>query len=144
MKYFIIFLLVSGGVFAQSQNPYLVIIDSVDNSFNNHKLQLLHGRIDDVECDIIVSTSNVFVDFKVGKCYYLLLDYIFDEFFINYKGDTIAQGLNLNIRDEVAVKCSNCTEGELIVLRKKEKRLQFNCLGVLVTPTWPKSFRVCD
>jgi hypothetical protein len=144
MKYFLLLLLFSGEVFAQNKSPYSVFVDSIDNSFSNYNLQILYGRIGEIECEVLVSTSIVYVDFKIGECYYLLLDHYFDAIYINYRGDTVAQVLNINVREEATVKCSKCPGGELIVWRRNKNKLQFKCLGVLVAATFPESFESCD
>jgi hypothetical protein len=142
MRYFIFLLLFSSEIYAQ--NKYVVLVDSIDNKYNDYKIQLIHGRIDGIMCDIIVSTSIVVVNFEIGNCYYLLLDQLFDSIFLNYRGDTVGIGLNIKVHDEITVKCSTCPGGELSILRRDEKRLQFSCLGVLIAPTFKESLMICD
>jgi hypothetical protein len=111
-------------------------------------LLILYGRIDSDSCMVLIDHSDINFKFFEKSCYQFVLDPIFDNGSIDFKGDTITKYYmddpQFYPRNKFVIQCSYCKEPNIFELVRNPSLLSFHGIALLFRPSGHQAWIPCS
>ena len=132
---------------AQRQLAFDVFVQKIDSTYKTMDLLLLYGRVNSDSCLVLINYNDINIRLFEMSCYQFVLDPIFDNGSIDFKGDTIWKHYMdppLFNQSNYVIECTYCNEPNVFELSKNPNLLSFHGVALLFRPSGPKSWIPCN